>query len=63
MATKISLKKLRKAAYNFSANNVITSGKMGNVYKAKAILPNGTFMACQLDYYAVKRFHASNNIY
>ena len=35
--------KLSKATNNFSANNVITSGKTGTVYKA--MLPYGTFMA------------------
>ncbi|XP_050257473.1 probably inactive leucine-rich repeat receptor-like protein kinase At5g48380 [Quercus robur] len=52
MATKISFMKLRKATNNFSANNVITSGKTGTVYKA--MLPYGTFMA-------VKRLHASQH--
>ena len=43
MATKISFMKLSKATNNFSANNVITSGKTGTAYKA--MLPYGTFMA------------------
>ena len=52
MATKISFMKLSKATNNFSANNVITSGKMGIVYKA--MLLYGTFMA-------VKRLRASQH--
>ena len=42
----------KKATYSFSANNVITSGKMGIVYKA--MFPDSTSLV-------VKRFHASHN--
>nr|XP_023895277.1 probably inactive leucine-rich repeat receptor-like protein kinase At5g48380 [Quercus suber]POF21167.1 putative inactive leucine-rich repeat receptor-like protein kinase [Quercus suber] len=52
MATKISFMKLSKATNNFSASNVITSGKTGTMYKA--MLPYGTFMV-------VKRLHASQH--
>ena len=52
MATKISFMKLSRATNNFSANNVIASGKTRIVYKA--MLPYSTFMA-------VKRLHASQH--
>ena len=52
MVTKISFTRLSKATNNFSASNVIGSGKMGIMYKA--ILLDGTFLA-------VKRLHASQH--
>uniref|UniRef100_A0A7N2MTI8 Protein kinase domain-containing protein n=1 Tax=Quercus lobata TaxID=97700 RepID=A0A7N2MTI8_QUELO len=52
MVTKISFTRLSKATNNFSASNVIGSGKMGTMYKV--ILLDGTFLA-------VKRLNASQH--